>query len=50
MLQRKLEREFVLYGGAPPASGMMPDENDEDNGQDKEREPIPSVTGIPQKL
>ncbi|XP_021688009.2 uncharacterized protein LOC110670313 [Hevea brasiliensis] len=41
MLQRRLERELVLYGEAPSAS----DEGDEYNEDGEESKPIASVNG-----
>jgi hypothetical protein len=49
MLQRKLEREMV-GGGAPPATGSAPDENDECQEEDEENELIASISGIFQTL
>lgn len=46
MLQRKLEREFVSYGGAPPATDSAPDDGcDEYNNEDEDGEPVASVSG-----
>lgn len=50
MLQRKLERLMVLNGGAPPATGSAPDEDDECQEEDEENEPIASISGIFQTL
>ena len=42
-----MEKELVLYGGAPPANDSVPDENEEDDEEDEEKtEPIASVSGI----
>ncbi|KAJ9690306.1 hypothetical protein PVL29_012787 [Vitis rotundifolia] len=44
--KRKLERELVLYGGAPTATGSEPDECDDEHEQDDGvDEPIASVSG-----
>lgn len=45
ILQRKLEREFAIYGGAAPDSGIGSDGSDEDNEGDEEAEPVASVAG-----
>ena len=41
-----MEKELVLYGGAPPANDSVPDENEEDDEEDEETMPIASVSGI----
>ena len=46
LLQRKLEREFAIHGGAPTDESAKPDEAGEDNEQEEENEPIASVSGI----
>ncbi|XP_022848223.1 ribosomal RNA-processing protein 17 [Olea europaea var. sylvestris] len=43
--KRKLEREFAIYGGAAPDSGIGSDGSDEDNEGDEEAEPVASVAG-----
>uniref|UniRef100_A0A2N9GFF5 Ribosomal RNA-processing protein 17 n=1 Tax=Fagus sylvatica TaxID=28930 RepID=A0A2N9GFF5_FAGSY len=44
--KRKLEKEMVAYGGAPPVDGLAPDENDEYQEEDEEKEPIASISGM----
>lgn len=46
IFQRKLEKEFALYGGAPPSTASGPDESDENNEEDEGSEPTASVSGI----
>lgn len=46
MLQRKLEKELALYGGAPPATDSAPSGSEESNEEDEDSEPIASVSGI----
>ncbi|GMH30324.1 hypothetical protein Nepgr_032167 [Nepenthes gracilis] len=41
--KRRLERDYALYGGAPPATGAESD--CQDHELDEECEPIPSVSG-----
>ncbi|KAL2475422.1 Nucleolar protein 12 [Abeliophyllum distichum] len=43
--KRKLEREFAIYGGAAPDSGLGSDGSDGDNEDDGEAEPVASVAG-----
>ncbi|KAL0321208.1 UNVERIFIED_CONTAM: hypothetical protein Sradi_5382300 [Sesamum radiatum] len=45
--KRKLERDFVMFGGAPPDSGTDAAESDEehDGDEDEDGEPVPSVSG-----
>ncbi|XP_059659632.1 ribosomal RNA-processing protein 17 [Cornus florida] len=43
--KRKLEREYVQSGGAPPDTVAEPDECGEQSEHDEEIEPIPSVSG-----
>ncbi|KAA8519875.1 hypothetical protein F0562_014215 [Nyssa sinensis] len=43
--KRKTEREFAIFGGAPPDTGAGTDECGEDYEQDEDSEPIPSVSG-----
>lgn len=45
MLQRKLEREYVLYGGAPPPSDSTAEGSDQYNEDDENGEQVPSVSG-----
>ncbi|XVF27724.1 hypothetical protein REPUB_Repub14bG0133200 [Reevesia pubescens] len=44
--KRKLEKEFVLYGGALPSTGSGPEESHENNEEDKEGEQTATVSGI----
>ncbi|KAL0300751.1 UNVERIFIED_CONTAM: hypothetical protein Sradi_6351900 [Sesamum radiatum] len=46
MFQRKLERDFVMFGGAPPDSGTDAPESDgeHDGDEDEDGEPVPSVS------
>ncbi|XP_057963481.1 ribosomal RNA-processing protein 17 [Malania oleifera] len=44
--KRKLEKEFVQYGGAPSATDSGPDELGEDYEQGEGADPIPSVSGM----
>ncbi|GMI82382.1 hypothetical protein like AT1G11240 [Hibiscus trionum] len=46
--KRKLEKEFVQYGGALPSTGSEPDGVDENNEDDEERDPTASVSGTKQ--
>lgn len=49
MLQRRLEKELALFGGAPPATDSAPDENDEEDEnqeEDEESEPDAPISGI----
>ncbi|KAK4386626.1 hypothetical protein Sango_2533200 [Sesamum angolense] len=48
MFQRKLERDFVMFGGAPPDSGTDAPESDgeHDGDEDEDGEPVPSVSGM----
>lgn len=49
MLQRRLEKELALFGGAPPATDSAPDENDEEDKnqeEDEESEPDAPISGI----
>lgn len=48
VLQRRLEREIALYGGAPPATDSTADGSDEYDEEDEDSEPVPSVSGIVQ--
>lgn len=48
--QRRLEREIVLYGGAPTPADSAPDEGEEYCEDDEEREPVVPITGIFHKL
>ncbi|CAL5409755.1 unnamed protein product [Camellia sinensis] len=43
--KRKMEREFVQYGGAPAETSAGPDERGDNSEQDEEIEPVPSVSG-----
>ncbi|XVF27723.1 hypothetical protein REPUB_Repub14bG0133200 [Reevesia pubescens] len=43
--KRKLEKEFVLYGGALPSTGSGPEESHENNEEDKEGEQTATVSG-----
>ncbi|KAL3522187.1 hypothetical protein ACH5RR_015021 [Cinchona calisaya] len=43
--KRKLERELVMYGGAPPDSNADVDESDDNQDGSEEEEPIASVSG-----
>ncbi|EOY28403.1 Uncharacterized protein TCM_029979 [Theobroma cacao] len=43
--KRKLEKEFALYGGAPPSTASGYDESDENNVEDEGSEPTASVSG-----
>ncbi|CAI9783852.1 unnamed protein product [Fraxinus pennsylvanica] len=43
--KRKLERDFAIYGGAAPDSGIGSDGPDEDNEDDEETEPVASIAG-----
>ncbi|XP_062087337.1 uncharacterized protein LOC133794156 [Humulus lupulus] len=45
--KRKLERDFVSFGGAPPVTDSAPDGSEEHNEEeeDEDSEPIPSVSG-----
>lgn len=45
MLQRKLEREMVIYGGAPPANGSTSDGSDVPE-EDEDGKPAASISGI----
>ncbi|THG18687.1 hypothetical protein TEA_022496 [Camellia sinensis var. sinensis] len=42
--KRKMEREFVQYGGAPAETSAGPDERGDNSEQDEEIEPVPSVS------
>ncbi|KAL7102936.1 hypothetical protein ACP275_08G149200 [Erythranthe tilingii] len=45
----KLDRDFVIYGGAPPEAGAVAaevDEVDEESEHDEDIEPAPSVSGM----
>ncbi|KAL0328830.1 UNVERIFIED_CONTAM: hypothetical protein Scaly_2315600 [Sesamum calycinum] len=46
--KRKLERDFVMFGGAPPDSGTDAPESDgeHDGDEDEDGEPVPSVSGM----
>ncbi|XP_039004631.1 uncharacterized protein LOC120131789 [Hibiscus syriacus] len=44
--QRKLEKEFALYGGALPSKGSEPDGVDENNEDDEESDPTASVSVV----
>ncbi|KAG8365468.1 hypothetical protein BUALT_Bualt18G0107900 [Buddleja alternifolia] len=44
--KRKLDRDFVQFGGAPPDSGTDGAESDEEHEHDEDTKPIPSVSGI----
>ncbi|KAI3466642.1 hypothetical protein Pfo_023305 [Paulownia fortunei] len=44
--KRKLERDFVMYGGAPPHSGRDAAESDEEHEHDEDSEPVASVSGM----
>ncbi|KAK4421255.1 hypothetical protein Salat_2076000 [Sesamum alatum] len=46
--KRKLERDFVMFGGAPPDSGTDAAESDEehDGDEDEDGEPVASVSGM----
>lgn len=48
LLQRKLERDFVIFGGAPPDSGADAAVADEEHEHepDEDTELVPSVSGI----
>lgn len=48
--QRRLEREIVLYGGAPTPADSAPDEGEEYCEDDEEREPVVPITGFFHKL
>lgn len=51
MLQRRLERDIALYGGAPPAVDSIVDGSDSEFGEeDEDSDPVPSVSGIILKL
>ncbi|KAH7545919.1 hypothetical protein FEM48_Zijuj01G0145300 [Ziziphus jujuba var. spinosa] len=43
--KRKLERELVIYGGAPPANGSASDGSDVPE-EDEDGEPLASISGI----
>lgn len=45
MWQRKLEREYVMFGGAQPSSDSVPDENEEDGEEEEKTEPVASFAG-----
>lgn len=44
ILQRKLEREYALYGGIPPTADAEPDEIDEHREEDTEQ--VESIAGM----
>lgn len=44
ILQRKLEREFVLYGGAPPSADSTAEGSDQYN-EIEDGEQVPSLSG-----
>ncbi|XP_011086113.1 ribosomal RNA-processing protein 17 [Sesamum indicum] len=46
--KRKLDRDFVLFGGAPPDSGTDAAESDDEHDSDEDEggEPVPSVSGM----
>ena len=51
MLQRRLEKEFALFGGAPPVAEGEGDENENDEGEasqeeDEGSEPDAPISGI----
>lgn len=46
MWQRRLEKEFALYGGNPPATDSVPDETEEYLEEDGEAQPMAPITGI----
>lgn len=48
--QRRLEREIVLYGGAPTPTDSAPDEGEEYCEDDEEREPVAPIAGTFHKL
>ncbi|KAJ4833897.1 hypothetical protein Tsubulata_032930 [Turnera subulata] len=43
--KRKLEKEFALYGGAPPSTDKASDEGDLQNEDEEDGEPLASVNG-----
>ena len=48
--QRRLEREIVLYGGAPTPTDSAPVEGEEYCEDDEEREPVAPIAGTFHKL
>ncbi|XP_044462014.1 ribosomal RNA-processing protein 17 [Mangifera indica] len=43
--KRRLEKEFALYGGNPPATDSVPDETEEYLEEDGEAQPMAPITG-----
>lgn len=46
MLQRKFEKELILNGGVPPATGSTPNASDDFQEEEENGEPIASISGI----